>query len=301
MRIGVDIGGTKIEAIALAPDGGILFRERLPTPRSYQGTLDAVAALIGQLERETGLRGPVGVGIPGTISPATGLVKNANSVWLNGRPFDRDLSDRLARPLRMTNDANCFALSEAVDGAGAGASSVFGVILGTGVGGGIVLEGRVLEGASGIAGEWGHNPLPWPSAEELPGPKCFCGLAGCVETFCSGPGMERDHSNATGESASAEEIAERGARGDPVARATLSRHADRLTRSLAIVLNVLDPEVVVLGGGLSNIPDLAANVQRLLPRYVFTDQVATRVVINVHGDSSGVRGAAWLWPEESAR
>ena len=297
MRVGVDIGGTKIEVIAVAREGTVLFRERLPTPRTYQGTLDTVKELVDRLERETGERGPVGVGIPGTISPATGLVKNANSVWLIGRPLDVDLAARLERPVRMTNDANCFALSEAVDGAGAGASIVFGVILGTGVGGGIVVDGKVLEGASGIAGEWGHNPLPWPRPGELPGPDCYCGLKGCVETFCSGPGLERDHELVTGEAASSEEIAARAQRGDAKARGTLDRHADRVARSLAVVLNVLDPEVVVLGGGLSNIPGLALQVQRLLDQYVFTDQVAARVVVNVHGDSSGVRGAAWLWPE----
>jgi fructokinase len=276
MRIGIDIGGTKIEAIALAPGGAVLFRQRVPSPRTYEGTLDVVAMLLDEVERETGARGSVGIGIPGSLSPATGLVRNANSVWLNGQPLDRDLADRLGRPVRLTNDANCFALSEAVDGVATGALSVFGVILGTGVGGGIVLEGRVVEGASRIAGEWGHNPLPWPTDAERPGLECYCGLHGCVETFCSGPGIERDHK-----------------------RATLDRHADRLARSLAVVVNILDPEVVVLGGGVSNIRGLPENVQQRLPDYVFTDQMSTRVVRHVHGDSSGVRGAAWLWPEES--
>jgi fructokinase len=298
MRIGIDIGGTKIEAIALARGGEELLRQRVPTPRSYEGTLDAVAGLLGAVERATGQRGSIGIGIPGSLSPATGLVRNANSVWLNGQPLDRDLTDRLSRPIRMTNDANCFALSEAVDGAAAGAASVFGVILGTGVGGGIVLDGRVVEGSSRIAGEWGHNPLPWPADDERPGPECYCGLHGCVETFCSGPGIARDHLALTGEALDATEIAARAENSDRSARVTLERHADRLARSLAVVLNIVDPGVVVLGGGVSNIRGLPERVQQFLPDYVFTDHMATRVVRHIHGDSSGVRGAAWLWPED---
>jgi fructokinase len=297
MRIGIDVGGTKIEGIALGAGGAELFRQRVSSPHSYQETLDTIAALVDQVEREAGARGSIGVGIPGSISPSTGLVRNANSVWLNGQPFDRDLAERLGRPVRMSNDANCFALSEADDGAGAGASSVFGVILGTGVGGGIVLDGRVVNGASGIAGEWGHNPLPWPADDERPGRECFCGLRGCVETFCSGPGIEHDHALVTGEVLSSAKIAAMARRGHEAARATLDRHADRVARSLAVVLNVVDPEVVVLGGGVSNIEGLPEQVQERLPHYVFTDEVTARVVRNVHGDSSGVRGAAWLWPE----
>jgi fructokinase len=295
MRIGVDVGGTKIEAIALGDDGAELVRVRVATPRSYDGTRDAVTELVRDVEARTGRSGTVGVGIPGAVSPESGLVKNANSTWLIGRAFDRDLAERLGRPVRVSNDANCFALSEAVDGAGAGARVVFGVILGTGVGGGIVLEGQVLEGATRIAGEWGHNPLPRPHDDERPGPACYCGRFGCVETWCSGPGMERDHLGATGEPLTAEEIAARAEVGDGAATRTLDRCVDRLARSLAVVVNILDPDVIVLGGGLSNIPVLPARVQALLPQHVFSDSVATRVVRNLHGASSGVRGAAWLW------
>ena len=297
MRIGIDLGGTKIEGIALGDRGAVLERLRVGSPRSYPEALEAVAMLVARLERAAGQRGTVGVGIPGTISPATGLVKNANSTWLIGHPLDRDLATHLGRPVRVANDANCFALSEAFDGAAAGACSVFGVILGTGVGGGIVLEGRVWAGASGIAGEWGHEPLPWPEDDERPGPRCYCGRFGCLETFCSGPGIELDHRRATGEARSTPEIADLAARGDPGALATLDRHAGRLARGLATVINLLDPEVVVLGGGVSNLPGLAHVVEAELPRWVFTDRVTTRIVRNQHGDSSGVRGAAWLWPE----
>lgn len=298
LRIGVDLGGTKIEGIALAGEGEEAARIRVPTPRDdYPGTVEAVAEVVATLESEAGREGTVGVGIPGTISPVTGVVKNANSTWLIGKPLDRDLLERLDRPVRLANDANCFALSEAADGAGAGASSVFGVILGTGVGGGIVLDGRIRRGRQEIAGEWGHNPLPWPSPEERGGDECWCGRRGCVETFLSGPGMERDHEAATGEARSSREIAIAAGSGDAGARATLERYVDRLARGLAVVINVLDPEVVVLGGGLSNLPRLARRVRSALPPYVFTDELTTRVVGNVHGDSSGVRGAAWLWPD----
>jgi fructokinase len=297
MRIGVDVGGTKIETIALGDDGAERIRVRAATPRSYNGTLDAVAEQVRDVEARTGERGTVGVGIPGAISPESGLVKNANSTWLIGHAFDRDLAERLGRPVRVSNDANCFALSEAVDGAGAGAHVVFGVILGTGVGGGLVLGGEVLEGASRIAGEWGHNPLPAPRDDERPGPACYCGRFGCVETWCSGPGVERDHLRETGESRTAEEIAARAASGDEPAARTLGRYVDRLARSLAVVINIVDPDVIVLGGGVSNIATLPARVQALLAEHVFSDSVAARVVRNVHGDSSGVRGAAWLWPE----
>lgn len=298
MRIGIDLGGTKIEGIALASDGTELDRRRVDTPRDYEGTLGAVVALVAALERATGMTGSVGIGIPGTISPATGLVKNANSTWLIGQPLDRDLAERLRRPVRLMNDANCFALSEAVDGAAVGARVVFGVILGTGVGGGLVIEGRCHVGVNQIAGEWGHNPLPWPEADELPGPVCYCGKRGCIESWLSGPGMERDHRTVTGRALSSREIVLAAGAGDADAAATLARYHDRLARALATVINVLDPDVVVLGGGMSNVPGLADAARAGLHRWVFSDAVATRVVRHVHGDSSGVRGAAWLWDGE---
>ncbi len=268
------------------------------TPRSYEATLTALVDLVAGIESEVGARAPVGIGIPGTISPATGTVKNANSTWLIGHPLDRDLAARLDRPVRLTNDANCFALSEASDGAGAGARVVFGVILGTGVGGGIVIDGRALVGAQHIAGEWGHNGLPWPTAEETPGPECYCGRSGCIETFLSGPAMARDHAEATKRPWSTHRIVEAIAKGDEGAVAAYDRYVQRLGRGLASVVNVLDPDVIVLGGGMSNLPGLAADAERALAPWVFTDAVGTRVVRNRHGDSSGVRGAAWLWPAE---
>lgn len=297
MRIGVDLGGTKIEAIALAPGGVERARRRVPTPRGYEETLGAITQLVGDVERDAGARGTVGVGIPGAIVPSTGLVKNANSTWLNGQPLGADLERRLGRPVRLTNDANCFALSEATDGAGAGADVVFGVILGTGVGGGIVVGGRCLEGVNLVAGEWGHNPLPWPEPDEYPGPDCYCGKRGCIESWLSGPGFVADHARCTGTHIGSREIVVAAAGGDSAARASLARYHDRLARAFASVINLLDPDVIVLGGGMSNVPDLAADTTALLPRYVFSDTVLTRVVRNVHGDSSGVRGAAWLWPE----
>jgi len=300
LRIGVDLGGTKIEAIGLAADGAEVARVRVPTPRDYAGSLDAIAGLVAEVETAAGSRGSVGVGIPGTVSPVTGLVKNANSTWLIGHPLDVDLGRRLGRPVRVMNDANCFALSEASDGAGAGADVVFGVILGTGVGGGIVVHGRPLQGAQLIAGEWGHNPLPWPRDEERPGPVCYCGKRGCVETFLSGPGLERDHREATGRSWTTHRIVEALREGDAGAVAAVERYVDRLARGLATVVNVVDPDVVVLGGGMSNLPGLAGRVEAALPAWVFTDEVRTRVVPNLHGDSSGVRGAAWLWPAGAA-
>ncbi|HZF66928.1 MAG TPA: ROK family protein [Gemmatirosa sp.] len=296
LRLGIDLGGTKTEAIALAADGRELARERVATPRAYAPTLETIAALVARLEARAGGRGTVGVGIPGAISPATGVVKNANSTWLIGEPLARDLEARLARPVRVMNDANCFALSEATDGAAAGAATVFGVILGTGVGGGIVVDGRCLAGANLVAGEWGHNPLPWPDGDERPGPSCYCGRSGCIETFLSGPGMARDHRAVTGRALDGPAIAAAARAGDADARATLARYHDRLARGLAAVVNVLDPDVVVLGGGMSNLPGLADAVAERLPRWVFSDTVVTRVVGNRHGDSSGVRGAAWLWP-----
>jgi fructokinase len=293
-RIGVDLGGTKIEVIALDETGAERFRRRVTTPRDYVGTLQATKALVDMADEHTRDRGSVGVGIPGTISPVTGLVKNANSTWLIGHRLDGDLEALLGRPVRLMNDANCFALSEAVDGAGQGARVVFGVILGTGVGGGIVVDGAVLQGAQQIGGEWGHNPLPRPTNGERPGPPCYCGRRGCIETFLSGPGMQHDHEVATAAALSTREIVARAGRGDDAAAATLARYVERLGRALATVINVLDPDVVVLGGGMSQIPGLAERAQEAIRPHVFTDEVTTRVVPNRHGDSSGVRGAAWL-------
>lgn len=296
MRIGIDLGGTKTEGIALGARGEERFRRRVDTPRDYESTLAALVGLVGEIERATGETGSVGIGIPGAISPVTGLVKNANSTWLIGKPLDRDLSERLGRPVRVMNDANCFALSEATDGAGAGADVVFGVILGTGVGGGIAFHRRCHDGPNRIAGEWGHNPLPWPREDELPGPACYCGRHGCIETYLSGPGLERDHERRTGERLRTREIVSAAAAGAEPALETLRRYHDRLGRGLASVINLLDPDVVVLGGGMSNLPDLAAEAARAVVPYVFSDAVGNRIVGNVHGDSSGVRGAAWLWP-----
>jgi fructokinase len=296
-RIGVDLGGTKIEAIALAADGTIAVRRRIPTPRhDYRGTLDAIASLIREIERAIGEPATVGVGMPGAISPATGLVKNANSTWMIGQPLAEDLSALLARPVRFANDANCFALSEASDGAAAGATCVFGVIVGTGTGGGVVVNGQPLTGPNAIAGEWGHNGLPRPRADEVPGPPCYCGHHGCIETFLSGPGLARDHEAATGHKLDPAEIARRAEAGDPDANRTFERYEDRMARALASVINVLDPDVIVLGGGMSNVARLYERVPARWSRYVFSDRVDTRLVPPMHGDSSGVRGAAWLWP-----
>ncbi len=300
--IGIDLGGTKIEAAALSPGGELLLRHRVATPRDdYHATLQTISDLVRDVERDLGQQGSVGVGMPGTISPATGLVKNANSTWLNGRRLAEDLTALLERPVRFANDANCFALSEARDGSAAGAEVVFGVIVGTGTGGGIVVKGRVITGPNAVAGEWGHNPLPWPNESESPGPPCYCGLRGCIETFLSGPGLRRDYFDATGEDVESVEIVRRAsgdaAAGEPgnAARATLERYEDRMARALATVINVLDPDVIVLGGGMSNILRLYENVPRRWDRYVFSDRVDTRLVPPRHGDSSGVRGAAWLW------
>jgi fructokinase len=295
MRIGIDLGGTKIEAIALAGDGSEMMRRRVPTPRDYDGTLAAIADLVTLVELKLGRRGTVGVGIPGAVSPATGLIKNANSVWLNGRPLAHDLCHRLDRPVRVSNDANCFALSEAVDGAGADARVVLGVIVGTGTGGGISVDRHVLVGRNSVAGEWGHNPLPWPRDDERPGPACYCGKLGCIETFLSGPGLTRDFHGATGRTLAPPDIAKAAEGGDPAAEASLGRYEDRMARALATVVNVLDPDVVVLGGGLSNIARLYERVPRVWTRYVFSDRVDTSLRPPAHGDSSGVRGAAWLW------
>ena len=294
-RIGIDLGGTKIEIVALAPDGGVSLRRRVATPPGgYEATIAAVADLVRQAERELGGEASVGAAIPGAISPATGLVKNANSTALNGRPLDRDLAALLGRPVRVENDANCFALSEAADGAGAGFGTVFGVILGTGCGGGIVVNGAVLEGRQRVAGEWGHNPLPWPRPEELPGPACWCGRCGCIETWLSGPGLASDCDGPAARDART--LPGRAAGGDGRAAAALARHADRLARGLAHVVNLLDPDCIVLGGGLSNMEHLYTELPALLPRLVFSDSCDTPILRNRHGDSSGVRGAAWLWP-----
>jgi fructokinase len=296
MRIGVDLGGTKIEAVALDDQGTMLTRQRVPTPQhDYDATVGAIAGLVVAIENEAGERGTVGVGMPGALSPATGLVKNANSTWLIGQPLDRDLSARLERPVRFANDANCFALSEAVDGAAAGARVVFGVIVGTGTGGGVVVDRKVLTGPNAIAGEWGHNPLPWPREGEWPGPACYCGKTGCVETFLSGPGLARDYREATGEDVAGPEIVARAEAGDAAATASLERYEDRMARALTVVLNIVDPDVVVLGGGMSQIARLYDTVPRIWQEWAFSDRVDTPLRPPVHGDSSGVRGAAWLW------
>jgi fructokinase len=299
MRIGVDLGGTKIEGIALADNGDIPVRRRVQTPRSYAETLDALVGVVEAIEKAVDRRCTVGIGIPGTVMPATGVVKNANSVCLNGETLQDDLNRRLGRTVGLMNDANCFALSEAADGAAAGAPVVFGVILGTGVGGGIVVDGKCLIGVNQITGEWGHNPLPWPSLEEIPGPTCYCGRRGCIEAFISGPGLVNDHTAHTGQTLTTHAIVKNAREGDAAATATMERYYNRLARSLATVINLLDPDVIVLGGGMSNVAGLAEQAQSRLGGYVFSDTIATRIVHNIHGDSSGVRGAAWLWPAGS--
>jgi fructokinase len=295
--MGVDVGGTKIEAAVLDASGEIIARRRIATPQSdYEAALAAIADLVLSMEQEVGARCTLGFGIPGAISPATGLVKNAYNSPFNGRPLDRDLASRLARPLRMMNDANCFALSEAVDGNASGAGTVFGVIVGTGCGGGIVIGGTPLTGANAIAGEWGHNPLPWAEDDERPGLPCSCGKRGCIETFLSGTGFAAHHNLAHGTALTADEIAGQAAAGDADATASLTRYESRLARALASVINLLDPDVIVLGGGMSNIKALYERVPRLWGNWVFSDRVDTRLVPPRFGDSSGVRGAAWLWP-----
>jgi fructokinase len=302
-RIGVDLGGTKIEAAAIDGAGTIRIRHRVATPAGdYNGTIAAVTALVRGIESELGGGLTVGVGIPGTPAARTGLVKNANSTWLIGRPLGRDLGTALDREVRLANDANCFALSEASDGAAAGYGNVFGVILGTGVGGGIVIDGRIVVGANAIGGEWGHNPLPWPRADELPGPRCYCGRNGCIETFLSGPRLAADHRRHGGNEFDGARIVAGAAAGDTACRATLERHADRLARALAHVINILDPDAIVLGGGLSAITSLYEAVPRLWSGFVFSDKVVTKLLPPMHGDSSGVRGAAWLWqPGETGK
>jgi fructokinase len=284
VRIGIDLGGTKIEALALDAAGREIFRKRIPTPRGdYAATIEAVSSLVHEIGE-----GTIGIGIPGALSRVTGLVKNANSTWLIGKPLKQDLEAALKQEVRIENDANCFALSEAIDGAGKDAEVVFGVILGTGVGGGIVVRGKVITGVNAIAGEWGHNPLPLPNPNDLPLPPCYCGRAGCIETYLSGPGLSRDHEKMTGLRLAPEAIVSAGEQ-------SLERYVERLARALASVINVLDPDVIVLGGGMSNVERLYTEVPRHWSRYAFSDRVATRLARPVHGDSSGVRGAAWLW------
>jgi len=296
IRFGVDLGGTKIEIVGLDARGAEVLRRRVATPAGdYRAVIDAVAGLVAGAERELGITGTVGIGTPGSISRATGLLRGSNSVCLNGQPIKRDLETALAREVRISNDANCFALSEATDGAGEGAGVVFGAILGTGAGAGIVVHGRVLDGPNAIAGEWGHNPLPWPRDDERPGPACFCGRYGCIETFVSGPGLERDHLHGGGEPLKSHTIITRAELGYEACEATLVRYEDRLARALAHVVNLLDPDVIVLGGGMSNIGRLYRNVPALWEPWIFSDRVDTRLVRHRHGDSSGVRGAAWLW------
>ena len=301
MRIGIDLGGTKIEGLVLDTGGVERARLRIPTPAtSYEESLDAILEVIGRLEREVGARCTVGIAHPGAVSPATGLIKNANSTWLNGRPLKADLERRLGREVRMENDANCFAVSEASDGAAAGCSIVFGVILGTGVGGGVVIDGRPLTGAQAIAGEWGHNPLPQPRDDERPGPQCYCGRMGCIETWLSGPRVQEQFAARTGRTLRATEIADAALAGDAAAAAQMEAYCDRLARALASVINIVDPHAIVLGGGLSRIAQLYDRVPQLWKTgYVFSESehIVTRLLPPVHGDSSGVRGAAWLWPE----
>ena len=301
MRIGIDLGGTKIEAALMDSRGGIVARLRIATPPDYDRLLVAMAEAVEEVEKEAGAAGKVvGVAMPGSLSPATGLVRNANSVWLNGKPFLQDLTRVLARPVRIANDANCFALSEATDGAGAGAKLVFGAILGTGCGGGVVIDGKVIEGARGIAGEWGHMPLPWPRPDELPFPTCWCGRPGCLETWISGSGFARWGSQRLRRALQAEEIVAQARAGDGAAKACLDLYCDRLARALAVIMDVIDPDVIVFGGGMSNTEEIYPLVREKLAPYVFSDVIAARILPNVHGDSSGIRGAAWLWSADEA-
>jgi fructokinase len=293
-RIGLDLGGTKIEILVLGPDGKAVLRRRTPTPRGYAEVMTTIAALIAECEAEIGAQASIGIGIPGTMSPATGLMRTPNTECLNNQPFDKDFAALIKREIRIANDANCFALSEASDGAAAGGKIVFGVILGTGAGGGIVINGQVLEGRNGIAGEWGHNPLPWMTAADLPPRPCPCGKTGCIERYVAGPALACDTDGDGAHDAS--QILPRAAAGDPAARAALDRHAERLARSLASVTNLLDPDVIVLGGGLSNLPHLYTDLPALMRPFVFSDRFSANIVPAKHGDSSGVRGAAWLWP-----
>ena len=296
MRIGIDLGGTKIEGIALDDSGKEILRQRIDTPQgNYQATIAAIVNLVQLLEVNTQQTGTVGIGIPGAISPTTQLVKNANSTWLIGKPLHADLQQALSRQVRIANDANCFVVSEARDGAARGAEIVFGVIVGTGTGGGVYVKGKEITGINAIAGEWGHNPLPWPTADEYTGRECYCGKKGCIETWLSGPGFTHDHQLHGGSGNTAKEIIALADQGDKLAELALQRYEDRMARALASVINILDPEIIVLGGGMSNIARLYRNVSKLWEQYIFSDHVATKLVPPAHGDSSGVRGAAWLW------
>lgn len=299
MRIGIDLGGSKIEVIALDHGGQELIRKRIDSPQdSYRHTLTAIRDLVLEVETITGQTGTVGIGIPGATSKHTGLVKNANSIWLIGQPLKEDLQTILEREIRIANDANCFVLSEATDGAGQGENVVFGIIVGTGTGGGLCVNGQIIEGVNAIAGEWGHNPLPWPNTDELPGRECYCGKRGCIETWLSGPGMAADYQAQGGGIKTAKEIVVLAGRGDVLAEATLQDYEDRMARAIASIINVLDPDVIVLGGGMSNVERLYENVCSRWGQYVFSDSVNTRLLAPRHGDSSGVRGAAWLWDDE---
>lgn len=296
IKIGIDLGGTKIEGIALSEAGEELFRERVPTPADdYLAIMRCIIELVLDIEQTLNQRGSVGVGTPGAVSPAFGLLKNSNTVCMNGKPVYDDLKRLLGREIRIANDANCFALSEAIDGAGAGAEVVFGVIVGTGAGAGVVVRSHSLQGPNAIAGEWGHNPLPWPQDQERPGPLCYCGKSGCIETWLSGPGLSRDYLEKSGEALDAKQIVERATAGDEKAESCLQYYEDRMARGLAHVINILDPDVIVLGGGMGNIKRLYSNVPRRWDEYVFSDRVDTKLVPPKFGDSSGVRGAAWLW------
>ncbi len=303
MRIGIDLGGTKIEAICLAADGAELARQRIASPQGdYDATIRAIVELVADIENLTEKTSSIGIGIPGTISPTSGLIKNTNSTWLIGKALDQDLTTALGSPVRLANDANCFTLSEATDGAAKGAANVFGVILGTGVGGGIVIDGNIVTGPNSIAGEWGHNPLPWITDDERPGPDCYCGKSGCIETFLNGAALEQLYPAKSYQAGTfaAEEIAELASNNEAVAGRAIDIYAERLARALASVTNVLDPDVIVLGGGLSNIDKLYDQVPSLWQNWAFSDEISTKLVKNRHGDSSGVRGAAWLWPEDQA-
>ena len=294
-RIGVDFGGTKIEAAALDDSGAVIARRRVPNPGGYDAAISAVVGLVEAIEAEAGSVARLGVGVPGSVSPKTGMMRNANSQWLNGRAFGPDLEAALGKPVRLTNDANCLALSEAVDGGAAGAPTAFAAILGTGCGGGVVVNGKILEGANGIGGEWGHNPLPWPSVEEISAPNCWCGRQGCMETWVSGSGFEAEFARVTGEARKAPAIVAAAHAGEPAAVAALDRYVDRLARGLAAVCNLIDPDVIVLGGGMSNLTELYQRLPAAVAHYIFSDVFETRIAQAVHGDSSGVRGAAWLW------
>jgi len=301
LRLGIDLGGTKIATMLLDESGEVLAKQRIPSPQnSYWKTIEAIVDLISAMDREVGEKAKIGIGMPGSISPGTGLVQNANSTWLNAKPFKQDIEEALQRPVRLANDANCFALSEASDGAGASALSVFGVILGTGCGGGLVINSKLLDGPHGISGEWGHNPLPWPDLDEVHGPQCWCGRNGCLETWISGPGMSEDHKRNTGKTRTAEDISKRAAEGHAEERQTLNRYASRLARGLAMVVNIIDPERIVLGGGLSQVTHLYNVIPALMQPHLFCDAGDVRILPPRHGPESGVRGAAWLWGHPSA-